>query len=171
MKETIPEWEKAYPIKQQDEHRVSRRQFAAFCGCSALALSAGIPLRQVLRAIPPATDPIAVAAVEEVPRGGYKLFEYPEPGYPCILVRSLEGEYAAYSQSCTHLMCPVHFDAQAHQLVCPCHSGYFDAKDGRVLAGPPQRALPRYQVAIEEGQVRVGPAWETKPTESIAESV
>jgi Rieske Fe-S protein len=28
-------------------------------------------------------------------------------------------------------------------LACPCHHGYFSAKDGSVLQGPPPRPLPR----------------------------
>jgi Rieske Fe-S protein len=29
------------------------------------------------------------------------------------------------------------------QLMCPCHEGYFAVEDGKVLAGPPPRPLPR----------------------------
>lgn len=68
-----------------------------------------------------------------------------------------ENEFAAYSQSCTHLMCPVHFQPETRRLVCPCHEGYFSAIDGRVLAGPPPRPLPRYPVELRDGQGWVNP--------------
>ena len=38
--------------------------------------------------------------------------------------------------------------ADDDRLLCPCHDGVFDARDGAVLAGPPQRPLGR--IAIEE---------------------
>ena len=160
----------SYPIKRSEELRVSRRQFAAFCGCSALALGAGFPVRKALLELPEATEPMTVAKDDELVRGGYKLFRYPSEEYPCILIRREDGEYAAFSQSCTHLMCPVHFVPATTQLVCPCHNGFFDARDGSVIAGPPQRPLPRYQVKVVDGEVIVGPAWEESnqvSTESV----
>jgi Rieske Fe-S protein len=60
-----------------------------------------------------------------------------------ILIRPSENEFLAYSQKCTHLSCAVYYAPRKEQFECPCHLGYFSAKDGRVLAGPPQRPLPR----------------------------
>lgn len=164
------DWQRNYPIKRSEEHKVSRRQFATFCGCSALALGAGIPVRQALLELPEAVDPVVVANADEIIRGGYKLFRYPTENDPCILIRLKDGSFVAYSQSCTHLMCPVHFDAVTSRIVCPCHNGYFDSEDGSVLAGPPQRSLPRYQVAVVEGKVIVGPGWR-ETAKSHSESV
>jgi Rieske Fe-S protein len=75
--------------------------------------------------------------------GGVKLFRYPGPEDPCILIRRSENEYAAYSQKCTHLSCAVYYSREKARLECPCHEGYFSVRDGRVLQGPPQRPLPR----------------------------
>jgi len=137
---------------------VSRRQFAkAACG-SAAAFGAGWLVKDTLLKPPVATETRLVAAVGEIPVGGSKLFRYPTEDHPCILVRLAEDQFAAFSQSCTHLMCPVHFDAAARQLVCPCHAGFFSAEDGRVLAGPPPRPLPRYPVEVRNGEVWVKPA-------------
>jgi Rieske Fe-S protein len=98
-----------------------------------------------------------VARVAELPVGSSKLFTYPTEHHPCILVRLGETEFAAYSQSCTHLMCPVHYQHEKRQLRCPCHEGYFSAEDGHVLAGPPPRALPRYPVEIRDGEIWIKP--------------
>lgn len=68
-----------------------------------------------------------------------------------------EDEFVAYSSACTHLMCPVHYDGGTNQFVCPCHNGFFDAKDGSVIAGPPRRSLPRYEVNLSDGKILVGP--------------
>ena len=135
----------------------SRREFAKFLGCAVLAgagVAAARPLFPIanLKAIPPK----AVAQANEIPIGGYKLFRYPTKNDPCILVRLETERYVAYSQSCTHLMCPIHFQPEKRQFYCPCHEGFFNAEDGSVLAGPPRRPLPRYAVEIREGQVWVG---------------
>src|SRR5690349_14028594 len=78
-----------------------------------------------------------------IPVGGVKLFEYPGPEEQCILVRTSEESYVAYSQKCTHLSCAVYYSAPARRLECPCHRGYFSIEDGSVLQGPPTRPLAR----------------------------
>jgi Rieske Fe-S protein len=82
-----------------------------------------------------------------VPVGGVKLFSYPAPEDRCILVRTGEDAYSAYSQKCTHLSCAVYYSREQNRLECPCHEGYFSIADGSVLQGPPSRPLPR--VALE----------------------
>ena len=84
-----------------------------------------------------------VARVGEIPVGGVKLFQYPKPGEQCILVRTAENQYVAYSQKCTHLSCAVFYSRENDRLECPCHQGYFSIRDGTVLQGPPTRPLPR----------------------------
>lgn len=156
---TQPSWKSDYPVRRSNEHLVCRRQFVATaCGC-AVAVGAGVTLLRPERLLRPvvAAVPLALGPVEELPVGGHKLFRYPTEDDPCILVRLSETEYAAYSQSCTHLACPVHYQHAEKQFYCPCHEGFFSAEDGRVLAGPPQRPLPRYPVEIREGQLWVLP--------------
>lgn len=126
--------------------------------CSALAVGAGWMARDKIFALPAATEAKLIAHVEELPVGGHKLFRYPSEEHPCILVRLGEREFAAYSQSCTHLMCPVNYQHEKKQFYCPCHEGFFSAQDGRVLAGPPPRPLPRYPVEIRNHEIWVTPA-------------
>lgn len=156
--EAVPHWKSRYPVSQPGEHEVSRRQFAKVACGSAIAFGAAWLSKDKLLAPPVATDPKQVCALADIAVGGSKLFSYPTPHHPCILVRLGESEFAAYSQSCTHLMCPVHFQAATRRLVCPCHEGYFSAEDGSVLAGPPPRPLPRYPVEVRDGQIWVLPA-------------
>lgn len=79
----------------------------------------------------------------------------------------------AFSKVCTHAGCPVGlYQADIHQLLCPCHQSAFDVLQGaRPAFGPAARALPQLPLAIdEEGFVRalgdfsepVGPAWWTR---------
>ena len=94
-----------------------------------------------------------VVGVGEIPVGGVKVFEYPHPGEQCILVRTADDAYAAYSQKCTHLSCAVFYSQEDHELVCPCHEGRFSIKDGSVVQGPPSRALPAVKLARRGNQL------------------
>jgi ubiquinol-cytochrome c reductase iron-sulfur subunit len=80
------------------------------------------------------------------------------------------GGHIAYSKICTHAGCPVGlYDAESHELFCPCHQSVFDVLDGaRPTAGPATRALPQLPLELDEdGYLRargdfpepVGPTW------------
>ena len=159
MAETdAPLWKTSFPVHQSAEHAVSRRQFCLTACCSVVAVGAGWFARDKLFPVPAGTAPKLVARVDQLPVGGYKLFAYPTAHHPCILVRLGESDFAAYSQACTHLQAPVHYLAVEKRFHCPCHEGSFSAEDGRVLAGPPRRALPRYPVELRDGEIWVVPA-------------
>jgi cytochrome b6-f complex iron-sulfur subunit len=49
-------------------------------------------------------------------------------------------------QTCTHLGCPVAWNAQDGRFECPCHGSVFD-REGRVLHGP--APIPLYKHAVE----------------------
>lgn len=142
---TEPLWREEFPIDAADEHYVSRRQFAKFLALGSAGMFAG-NLWIVAKAAqeqPTSYPAVVIGRVGEIPVGGVKLFDYPAEGDPCILVRLSEDEYVAYDQKCTHLSCAVYFDRGSREIRCPCHEGRFGAKDGRVIAGPPPRPLPR----------------------------
>ena len=140
-----PLWREEISIFSADERYVNRRQFAKFLVLTSLGMFVGnlwILVRSWLAGKP--VHPLRpVALAGEIPVGGVKLFHYPGPEDPCILIRRGEDEYAAYSQKCTHLSCAVYYARQEDRLACPCHEVYFSVRDGRVLQGPPQRPLPR----------------------------
>jgi menaquinol-cytochrome c reductase iron-sulfur subunit len=54
----------------------------------------------------------------------------------------------ALSATCTHLGCQVRWDAEVKRFLCPCHGGEYDAQ-GRVVAGPPPRALDTIEVRVD----------------------
>ena len=143
--EQEPLWREEVSIFAADERYVNRRQFAKFLVLTSAGMFAGnlwILIRSWLTG--KAVYPIKpVALVGEVPVGGSRLFTYPGSNDPCILIRPSENEFAAYSQKCTHLSCAVYYAPGNGRFECPCHQGYFSARDGRVLQGPPQRPLPR----------------------------
>jgi ubiquinol-cytochrome c reductase iron-sulfur subunit len=76
----------------------------------------------------------------------------------------------AYSKVCTHAGCPVGlYQADTHQLLCPCHQSAFDVLDiARPVFGPATRSLPQLPLIVDdEGFVRaqsdfhepIGPAY------------
>lgn len=140
-----PLWREELSVFAADERYVNRRQFAKFLVLTSAGMFVGnlwILAKGWLTGRP--VYPVrAVALAGEVPVGGVKLFRYPGPEDPCILVRHSPTEFAAYSQKCTHLSCAVYYAPANGRLECPCHEGYFSVRDGRVLQGPPQRPLPR----------------------------
>ena len=153
-------WESDFPYKSSEDGYTTRREFTKFLGLTSISFFLGTcwaaARRHLGRSRLGEAAPVAVASEVEMKVGGYKLFRFPEEnGDPCILIRLEEFRYVAFSQSCTHLACPVHFNAQKKQLICPCHSGFFSAEDGRVIAGPPKRPLQRYEVGIRGGKIWV----------------
>ncbi|MCC7366827.1 MAG: Rieske (2Fe-2S) protein [Chloroflexi bacterium] len=70
------------------------------------------------------------------------------------LRRDGQTDFTAFAVNCTHLACPVNWQAQAKIFLCPCHGGVFYG-DGRVAAGPPPRPLPRYDVRVQGANVQV----------------
>ena len=70
------------------------------------------------------------------------------------LYRQGTEEFVAYSANCSHLGCPVRWEAQAKLFMCPCHGGVY-YQNGAVAAGPPPRGLTRFPVRTQNGQVEI----------------
>jgi menaquinol-cytochrome c reductase iron-sulfur subunit len=70
------------------------------------------------------------------------------------LRREDEKTFIAFSVNCTHLGCPVRWLADAELFMCPCHGGVY-YKDGSVAAGPPPHPLFRYEMLVENGEVKL----------------
>jgi arsenite oxidase small subunit len=140
-----PLWKEEFSVSASDERYVSRRQFGKFLVLTSLGMFVGnlwILVRSWLRREP--ANPLRlVARVEEIPVGGVWLFRYPGPEDACILIRPDVDSFFAFSQKCTHLSCAVYYAPAKGHLECPCHEGFFEARTGRVIAGPPKRPLPK----------------------------
>jgi Rieske Fe-S protein len=152
MNPQSPRWREDFPVNWEDDHYVTRREFTAFLTLISGALFLGIGLVGIRewwkrwRLTRP--TPLRSGQVTDVPVGGVKLFYYPTPNDPCLLIRLAADRFVAYSQKCTHLSCPVVYEEARGRLRCPCHEGYFAAEDGRALAGPPKRSLPRIVLTL-----------------------
>ena len=142
-----PLWKRDFPVAWAEDHRLTRRQFARSLACFSGAAATAVLAAQAGPGPERAWPAARVGRLDELAPGGAKVFGYPEPGEPCLLIRLEADRFVAFAQRCTHLACPVLYRAEDRRLHCPCHEGFFDAESGAVLAGPPPRPLP--QVVLE----------------------
>ena len=78
-------------------------------------------------------------------------FNHPTGGLAMLL--SLNGQWKAFSATCTHAPCTVNYSGS--QIQCPCHGGIFDPSTGNVVSGPPPTRLPEYGVLIQGNNLYV----------------
>lgn len=142
-------WQDEFSVFLERERFVGRRQMIKFLTLTSLGMFVGnlwILIRSWIR-----RDRIyprqKIALAGDMSIGDVKLFQYPTAKEQCLLIRTGEDDYVAFSQKCTHLSCAVFFSREDNQLICPCHNGRFSIRDGAVIQGPPTRALPH--VVIE----------------------
>jgi Rieske Fe-S protein len=130
-------------------NKISQSQITRRTFCNRLLLSSSGLL--VASALTPdsaahahaqvAYPPVKIQGAETLMPSSSLYFTYPRRRDPAILVRTVDGEYHAYSQTCSHLGCSVYFDRARRRLECPCHNGAFDVQTGLVANGPPKRPL------------------------------
>ena len=145
--------------EKHPKNRIERRTFlkrtAAVAGGLTCAASAGLLYTflkpNVVREIPPrfrAGPPDDFQSNSAVYIEDYRLF----------VVRDSESGFYALSSVCTHLGCLVNWLPDASRgymggrIACPCH-GTLYSPEGNVLSGPAPRALDRYHIELEEGQL------------------
>lgn len=151
-----PAWRQDFPVDWPQDHHVARRDFTRFLVLTSFPFA----LVQVVigalnwfrrRRQKPAHK--AIATLADIPIGGVRSFAYPAEHDLCLLLRPDEKTLVAYSQKCTHLGCAVTPDPVKNCLFCPCHKGYFALDNGRPIAGPPRRPLPRITLENRDGIV------------------
>lgn len=153
-----------FPIERTEAEHVTRREFAKFLCLVSGGMTVGsgwVAVKDKL--FPPFTftGERFVCKVADIPIGGTHPFQIDGSKIPFILIRLSDGSFRAYEQKCTHLACAVYYSPDKNKIECPCHHGYFDANDGKVLAGPPPRPLPHLEVVLRGENVCVREPEET----------
>jgi len=132
-----------------------RRRFINwFLGTSLGALSVSV-LYPITRFISPpevpesTTNQVDAGPINdpELLAKGFKILRF--GAEPVILIQAAEGDYRAFSATCTHLQCIVEFRKPEHVIWCNCHNGEYDL-NGRNIAGPPPRPLTPFTVHVVE---------------------
>jgi len=97
---------------------------------------------------------LQVARTEDMPSG--TIVRIDNDGEP-IAVVSLDGEFYAVSDLCTHMEVELHegeLEADG-ELTCPAHGAKFDVRTGEVLGPPAFEDLATYSVRVDDGVVYV----------------
>lgn len=140
-------------------HSVSRRNFlkvgSGVATGTGLALS-GIGTSQAATDAGRATlayPSLPIAQAAKLEANAPLSFQYPDASSPCTLVKlgqavpggvGPDRDIVAYSTLCTHMGCPVGYDAASRTFKCPCHFSMFDAeKAGQMICGQATENLPR----------------------------
>lgn len=145
--------------------RVTRRQFFRVTGgiAAGTGLAAGVagradaaPAQDAGKTmLPYPRKPVGTAA--KMQANTLVAFTFPDAASPCVAIkmgRSVPGgvgpnrDIVAYSTLCTHMGCPVAYDANARAFRCGCHYSTFDAEmAGQMICGQATENLP--QVVLE----------------------
>jgi len=137
---------------------VSRREFLKFTGGVA-AGAAALPANAKEAPAADAGNTMLSYKAKVVGKAGALnanqpvSFTFPDASSPCAIVKMgtpvLGGvgpnqDIVAYSTMCTHMGCPVSYDAATRVFKCPCHFSIFDAeKAGEMVCGQATENLPR----------------------------
>lgn len=88
----------------------------------------------------------------EFPENSGKILKFGRK--PVILIKTDQGEFKAFSATCTHLDCIVQYRSDTRQIWCACHNGTYDL-NGRNISGPPPRPLDAFDVSIVKDEIIV----------------
>ena len=86
-------------------------------------------------------------------------FTFPDASSPCVLVKlgkaapggvGPDRDIVAFSTMCTHMGCPVSYEAASRTFRCGCHYSVFDAElAGQMVCGQATENLPRIVLAYD----------------------
>ncbi len=148
----IPKWAEDFPIDQNRDSNVSRRDFIRYLGLVSFGFFVGTLGMWVKSLF--ASEQVhhyqrmKIIDKEDLKIGESYVFEIPSFKEPAILVRLAQDEFVAFGQKCTHLQCPVIWKKDERIIFCPCHKGAFNGVTGDVLYGPPERPLPKLKIEV-----------------------
>lgn len=132
-----------------------RREFMGSSALAALALALGGCASLAIRRVPVIDGrlELALSHYPELSERESVLTVLPEGAeQPVFVVTDAQGKHSALSSICTHLGCTV--EVGSTHLVCPCHGSTFD-RQGHVVRGPAEDALPRYRTRLTSDGVLI----------------
>jgi arsenite oxidase small subunit len=143
-----------------DSAKLSRRIFLKTTTASAAALGAAVVPGQATAATPAAASSTTLAYPKKgvgkaggLPVNQAVVFTYPDASSPCVALKmgapvpggvGPERDIVAFSSMCTHMGCPVNYDAGTRTFKCNCHFSIFDPENGgQMVCGQATEDLPR----------------------------
>jgi nitrite reductase/ring-hydroxylating ferredoxin subunit len=71
-----------------------------------------------------------------------------------LLIRDSKNSVRAFTARCPHRDCTVHYNKKTTKVDCSCHGSSFDL-NGKVLSGPAEKDLKKYEASLSNGQIIV----------------
>ncbi|MFN2464621.1 MAG: ubiquinol-cytochrome c reductase iron-sulfur subunit [Candidatus Dormibacteria bacterium] len=149
--------------RTMDGSSMTRRRFAVWgtaVSGGVVSLALGIPivgflLSPLFRRTDRAAERL-VGYVGDIPEGQPVKYEvlFPQNAWPvpeeahAVYVVRQGSTFRVFSNICTHMQCPVRFQKDINQFLCPCHGGLYDL-NGLNVGGPPPKPLPQYASRID----------------------
>lgn len=145
------------------DSNASRRMFFKRSGALAAAVAAGRPAAAQAAQIEAGRTTLPYPRKQVALASGLKVnepvtFTYPDDASPCAVIKfghrvqggvGPEGDIVAFSTQCTHMGCPVSYDAQARSFKCGCHFSQFDPElGGQMICGQATENLPQITLAL-----------------------
>lgn len=145
---------------------ISRRTFIKFGGSTVAVGAAAVLPGAAEAAVTPDTSHTvlpypkrSVGPLTKLSAEAPLMFSYPDAASPCAAVKigsAVSGgvgpdqDIVAYSVLCTHMGCPVAYDASLKTFKCGCHFSMFDAeKGGQMICGQATENLPRVRLEYD----------------------
>ncbi|MGI8702279.1 MAG: Rieske (2Fe-2S) protein [Nocardioidaceae bacterium] len=72
-----------------------------------------------------------------------------------VVTQPAKGTFEGFSNICTHQGCPV-ANVTNGTINCTCHGSMYSIKDGKVVAGPAPKPLPKKPVKVEGADIVAG---------------
>ncbi|HMZ51148.1 Rieske (2Fe-2S) protein [Candidatus Sumerlaeota bacterium] len=156
-----PKWREDFPIEQEYDDFITRRDFVRFLGLVSAGLmvgSASVVVSSLTHEEGPFPE-VEVTGAGDLKPGAWMVFRYPNEKTPAILIRRENGEYISFLQKCPHLACPVTYHRsdgeEGEHIGCHCHNGKFEIETGQGIQGPPRELRPLRQVVLKRDGDRV----------------
>lgn len=143
----------------EEQPDLTRRSFVKMFNGLLAATGIAVLLSPVIAFFWPAeleetpSEPVQVGPEGSIPVGESRKIRFGR--YPALVI-NLPSGLVAYSAVCTHFACVVDWNGGSNEIECPCHEGYFDARDGAVISGPPPAPLETIPVFVEAGTIYIG---------------
>jgi Rieske Fe-S protein len=136
----------------------SRRDFLSYIlgiGVTGWIVAILYPLYEYLK--PPKAPEVDISNIKlgrltDFENNSSKMFKIGNK--PGILIRTSEGEFKAFSATCTHLDCTVQYKGDEKIIWCACHNGKYDL-NGKNISGPPPSPLTPFNIVVQKEEVFV----------------
>ena len=145
-------------MNTNSNNKQNRRTFLNWIlGIGSTGLMASIIYPLIRYIIPPETrepdvSSVSLGKIEDYKPNSSKIFKFGQK--TGLLLRLKNGDFRAFSATCTHLDCTVQYRKDLKLIWCACHNGKYDL-NGNNIGGPPPKPLEEFKVVTKGDEIFV----------------